>query len=714
MRKLTILLMFLRTFCHAAGSDWGTYLGSKTADHYSELKQITPENVNQLAVAWTYHSGGSATNNRSQIQCNPLVINGILYGTSADLQLFAVNATSGAEIWRFDPASVHGVTKTGVNRGLSWWSDGYSERLFYANDRFLHCIDPKTGIPVASFGEGGRVNLKADLGRDVSKLSQNLTSPGIVCGDLIVVGSRLGEGPAPAAPGHIRAYDVRTGRLAWRFHTIPQPGEFGHETWPPDAYRHIGGANVWAGFSLDEKRGIVFCPTGSAAFDFWGGNRVGDNLFANCLIALDVKTGERIWHQQLVRHDLWDRDLPAPPTLLTVRRNGRAIDAVAQVTKSGHVFVFERETGTPLFPLMEVHVPQSDLHGETAAATQRIPQKPEPFSRQIFSYNEITDLSAESHKQVLERFFKLRPHTLFAPPAREGTIIFPGFDGGAEWGGAAADPDGILYVNANEMAWVLTMVEAKRSTAADGSASGAAIYSQICAACHGQDRSGNAAQNVPSLAGLEQRMKRRDIMSLLQTGKGLMPSFGFLSEKQQEAVADFILGLDVPTPSPVSQEPRPPSGGDTVGLIPYSTTGYHRWLDPSGYPALKPPWGTLNAIDLNSGEYLWRSNLGEYPELTARGVPPTGTENYGGPVVTAGGLVFIAASRDEHLRAFDSRSGRELWRARLPAAGYATPATYAVAGRQYVVIACGGGKCGTKSGDAYVAFALPGDNGSPN
>ena len=691
----------------AADANWSAYLGDKASTHYSTLRQITPRNVAKLEVAWTYRAGGVDTNNRSQIQCNPLVIDGVLYGTSPDLQAFALDAATGRELWRFNPASIKGITKAGVNRGLVFWVDRKDRRIFYANDRYLHALDAATGQRVPSFGREGSIDLKADLGRDVSGLALQANTPGVLFGDLLIMGMRLGEGPAPAAPGHIRAYDVRSGKLVWRFNTIPLPGEVGYETWPPNAYTYIGGANVWAGFALDEKRGIVFCPTGSAAFDFWGGNRIGQNLFANCLIALDAKTGQRLWHQQLVRHDLWDRDLPAPPNLITVTHGGKKIDAVAQVTKSGHVFVFERETGKPLFPIREVPVPQSDLQGESTWPTQPLPTKPAPFARQVFSYDQITDISPESHRQVLERFTKLRPHTPFLPPSKEGSIILPGFDGGAEWGGAAVDPDGVLYVNANEMAWVLTMVETKRQ-GAEPLATGEAIYNQICAACHGIDRLGNKAQNVPSLVGVEQRLKPADVLALLKAGKGVMPSFGFLTERQHQLVVDLLLGT-ASSPLSANDPARKEElgGADVLGNIPYTMTGYNRWLDTNGYPAIKPPWGTLNAIDLNTGEYRWRVTLGEWPELTAKGIPPTGTENYGGPVVTAGGVVVIAASRDEHIRAFDRKTGKELWKAKLPAAGYATPATYSVNGRQYIVIACGGGKIGTKSGDAYVAFALP-------
>ncbi len=707
MKTILSVLLLLPWLAAAADSNWSTYLGDKASSHYSTLKQITPRNVAKLEVAWTYRAGGMDNNNRSQIQCNPLVIDGVLYGTTPDLQLFALDAATGRELWRFNPASVKGITKGGVNRGLVHWGTGAERRVLYGNDHFLHSIDASTGKRIPSFGDGGSIDLKRDLGRDVSGLALQSSTPGVIFGDLLIMGMRLGEGPAPAAPGHIRAYDVRSGKLVWRFNTIPHPGEPGYDTWPPNAYQYIGGVNVWTGFALDEKRGLVFCPTGSAAFDFWGGNRIGQNLFANCLIALDAKTGKRVWHQQLVHHDLWDRDLPAPPNLLTVMHGGKRIDAVAQVTKSGHVFVFHRETGDPLFPIREVPVPMSDLQGESAWPTQPLPSKPAPFSRQLFTYNDITDISPESHRQVLERFSKIRPHTPFLPPSREGSIIFPGFDGGAEWGGAATDPDGVLYVNGNEMPWVMTMVETK-SKGGEPLATGEAIFTQICAACHGLDRMGNKAQNVPPLTGVEQRLKKPDVLALLKTGKGVMPSFDFLTENQRQLVVDYLLGT-TPSTAPAHDAGRKEESGgvDVLGTIPYTMTGYHRWLDTNGYPAIKPPWGTLNAIDLNTGEYRWRVTLGEWPELTARGIPPTGTENYGGPVVTAGGLVFIAASRDEHLRAFDRKTGKELWKAKLPAAGYATPATYSVNGRQYVVIACGGGKIGTKSGDAYVAFALP-------
>jgi len=633
------------------------------------------------------------------------VVDGVLYGTSPQLKLLALNASTGEELWRFDPfAYEDNRSSVGLNRGVVYWSDGADERVLFTADHFLYAVSARTGLPVDSFGTRGRVDLKEGMGRDLSRLQVASNTPGAVYGDLLFMPLRVGEGPGPAAPGHVRAYDIRTGTIKWIFRTVPSPGEDGYETWPPDAWTHIGGANVWTGMAVDEERGLVFCPTGSAAFDFWGGNRIGANLFANCLIALDVHTGERVWHYQFVHHDLWDRDLPAPPNLLTVQHKGRTVDAVAQVTKSGHVFVFDRETGEPLFPIEEHAVPPSDLQGESAWATQPLPVKPAPFTRQVFTYDEITDITPESRRAALNRFAQVRPHAPFMPPSTEGTIIFPGFDGGAEWGGAAVDPDtGILYVNANEMPWILTMIETRRDEGLPV-VSGRQIYQQICAACHGLDRKGNAQGGYPTLIGIDEKLTKDHILALLETGRGVMPSVAFLSPQQKEVVVAYVLGDEEPT----GAEPQVDiTGGGAIGRMPYAHTGYIRWTDTNGYPAVKPPWGTLNAINLNTGDYEWTVPLGEIPALSARGIPVTGTEKYGGPIVTAGGLLFIAASRDETIRAFDKRTGAELWKAVLPAGGYATPATYEVDSKQFVVIACGGGKMGTKSGDAYVAFALP-------
>jgi quinoprotein glucose dehydrogenase len=701
----TLVVSCAASLSAADSRDWPVYLGDKANSHFSELSVIHTGNVQRLEIAWTYHSADARTD-WSQIQCNPLIIGGVLYGTSPGVNLFALDAATGRELWRFHPFAGGAGGNGGVNRGVAFWSDRNDRRVLFTAGSFLYAVDAASGKSIASFGSNGCVDLRNGLGRDASKLYVIATTPGIVYHDLLIQGTRVGEGPGPTAPGHIRAYNIRTGQLAWIFHTIPHPGEAGYETWPPDAWKFIGGGNCWAGMALDEKRGVVYVPTGSAAYDFWGGNRIGQNLFANCLLALEAATGRRLWHYQFVHHDLWDRDCPAPPNLLTVQHDGKPVAAVAEVCKSGRVFVFNRDTGEPLFPIEEQTVPASDLSGESTWPTQPLPVKPAPFTRQLFTADEITDLSPESHKAVLEKFVKLRPHTLFMPPSHEGTIIFPGLDGGAEWGGAAVDPTkGILYVNANEMPWILTMVDV-RPDARGAGASGPAIYAQICAVCHGPNRSGDPARAFPSLEKIGEKMKPPDIVQQINNGKGMMPSFAFLSQAQKESIARFLLGLAEPSTNRFGATEET-GANDVLGREPYSSTGYNRWFDSKGYPAVKPPWGTLNAIDLNTGDYVWRTTLGELPELTARGIPPTGTENYGGPVVTAGGLIFIAASKDEKIRAFDQQTGKVLWQAQLPAGGYATPATYMVNGRQYVVIACGGGKSGTKSGDAYVAFALP-------
>ncbi|MDQ8203798.1 PQQ-binding-like beta-propeller repeat protein [Pelagicoccus sp. SDUM812003] len=684
----------------AASADWKTYLGDAASSQFSTLDQITVRNVHQLELAWQWQGGADDPDGRSQIQCNPLVIEGALYGTDARLDLVAIDAATGQQLWRLDPyEGLDSNEGRGVNRGLAYWENGDEKRILFGVNRYLIAIDPGTGRRIADFGVDGRVDLKAELGRDVEGYQVQANTPGVVFENLIIMGMRVGEGPAPSAPGPIRAYDVRTGELVWKFNTIPRPGEFGYDTWPEDAYLKTGGANVWTGMSIDRERGMVFCPTGSAAFDFWGGDRLGQNLFANCLLALDARTGERIWHYQFVHHDIWDRDLPAPPNLFTMQRDGEVIPAVAQITKSGHVFVFHRETGEPLYPIEEIPVPWSDLAGEQAWPTQPLPTKPEPFARQVFSYDLITDVSPESHKEALDRFVTLKPHTPFMPPSQEGTIIFPGYDGGGEWGGAAVDPQGVIYINSNEMPWILTMVDTTKATG-----TGERIYMQNCAGCHGADRSGSPAQNIPALLNVGERLSPQDVSDRIELGKGVMPAFGFFADSDRDAIVDYLLTVD----SGDRHEIEATASSDEASQPrrPWTHTGYNRWFDSKGYPAVKPPWGTLNAIDLNTGEYLWKTTLGIVPELVEKGLPPTGTENYGGPVVTAGGLLFIGASKDEYFRAFDRATGEELWRYKLPAGGYSTPSTYEVDGRQYVVIACGGGKMGTKSGDYYLAFAL--------
>ncbi|GAC1476848.1 MAG: hypothetical protein NVS1B4_18460 [Gemmatimonadaceae bacterium] len=708
-----VLTVALTAACFAAGRpvsdpdrDWPVTGGDPGNSRYSPLRQIDRTNVGRLTVAWVYHTGDAALPNRSQIQATPIVIHGVLYATSPALKAFAVRADDGRELWHFDPYAGR-KPENSVNRGVAWWESGSDHRILYVAGSRLYALDAATGQPIPSFGTGGWVDLTLGLGRDSSGQSVVATSPGVIYGDLLIQGTRVGEGDG-SAPGHVRAYDVRTGRIRWTFHPIPQPGEPAYETWPPDAWKTVGGANAWAGMGVDVARGIVYVPTGSATPDFYGGARSGPNLYANTLLALDAATGKRIWHYQTIHHDLWDRDLPAPPNLLTVVRDGRPVDAVAQITKTGFVFLFDRTTGAPLFPVEERAVLPSDLPGEHAWPTQPFPLKPAPFARQTITEADLTILTPAAHDAVLQRYRTLRPGVLFTPPSLEGSIIFPGFDGGGEWGGAAVDRESaVLYVNGSDVPTIAAMAPDSGPTTAGGrgtiSASGEGVYAAACVGCHRPDRRGDG-DRIPSLVDVGSRLSPAQILEVINRGRGFMPPFYGLSEANKDAVIAYLRG-GVATTS--AADVKAPAGAAPTERSPFRFQGYERWRDPSGYPAVKPPWGTLNAIDLNTGDYLWKITLGEMAELTARGIPPTGTPQYGGPIVTAGGLIFIGATLDEKFRAFDKRTGKLLWETALPAAGYATPSTYSVGGRQYVVIAAGGGKLGTKSADTYVAYALP-------
>jgi quinoprotein glucose dehydrogenase len=678
---------------------WNMYRGDAASTAFSSLDQITRDNVHHLEVAWTYHTGDADSGNRSTIQCNPIIANGMLYITTPKLKLIALDPGSGKVRWKFDPFDK--LEASGVNRGVTYWADGVDKRLLISAGPYLYAVSADSGKVVESFGSSGKIDLRQGLGRDPEKLAVTSTSPGIIFKDIIIQGSSVGEG-YDGAPGFIRAYDVRTGKTVWTFHTIPQPGEPGWYTWPKNAYKEVGGVNCWAGMALDIERGIVFIPTGSPAFDFYGGNRKGKNLYANCLLAIEAATGKLRWHYQLVHHDLWDYDLPAPPNLVTVTHDGKRIDAVAQVTKMGMVFLFHRETGEPLFPIEERPVPKSDLLGEEVWSTQPFPVKPIPFARQTFTHEDITDISPGARHYISEQIKEYRMGSIFTPPRVEGVIQFPGTRGGAEWGGASVDPKGILYVNANEVPMAIKMKELEVAVKGELLAdAGRRLYTlNNCTMCHGVDRAGISP--FPSLQLISKRRSEKQVEQLLTSGKGQMPPYPNLTAADRNALIAFL--FDKKGAASI------PSGEKTDSAEKkhkYVHSGWNPLMDQDGHPGLKPPWGTLNAIDLNKGEILWRVPLGEYPDLVLKGVPPTGTPNMGGPVVTAGGLIFIAATRDEKFRAFDTASGKVLWEYQLPAGGYATPAVFEFNGRQYVVIAAGGGgKVGSKSGDTYVAFKL--------
>ena len=675
--------------------DWAVYGGTPENNHFSPLKQINRSNVKQLTVAWTFD-----TEEEGGLQTSPIVVDGVLYGLTPSQKVFALNAATGKLLWKFDS----GIKGTQPDRGLAYWSDNKEHRVLVAVMNFVYALDAATGRPISSFGKDGRIDLREDLGRDPAAESIYMTSPAVIYKDLMIVGGRESE-TLPASPGDVRAYDVRSGKLRWSFHTIPHPGEFGNDTWPKEAWKTSGAANNWAGMTVDTQRGIVYVPTGSAAFDFYGADRVGDDLFANCLIALNAATGERLWHFQGVKHDLWDRDFPAPPVLLTVERDGKKVDAVAQTTKQGFVFLFDRTNGKPLFPIERREYPASDVPGEVAAQQQCLPAKPAPFARQLLTESLLSERTPEVHQWALEKFRSFRSEGQFVPfSVGKDTVIFPGFDGGAEWGGAAADPEtGILYVNANDVAWTGALAENTLEN------SPKAVYLSQCAVCHGEKMAGSPPA-IPSLVGVRGRMSAADVAATIRNGKGRMPGFANLENDSEQwyGLLSYVMsgGKDGGTRENGAKEVA--SSGPASPAMKYHFTGYHKFLDPEGYPAVAPPWGTLNAINLNTGEYVWKIPLGEYPDLAARGQKSTGTENYGGPVVTAGGLLFIGATNfDKKFRAFDKTTGALLWETTLPFAGNATPATYEVDGRQFVVIGAGGGKDPkSKSGGVYVAFAL--------
>jgi len=690
-RPALALILFLAASAAAQSTGWTAYNGGVNGDHYSPLRQINRANVAQLREVWRYNTGSIG-----DIETNPLIIGHTLYGVAPNGSVFALDAATGRPLWTFNPV----IRSNQPSRGLSYWTDGLHARLFAGVLQYLYALNPATGRPIRTFGDDGRIDLRQGLRRNYRRQSFALTSPGLIYQNLIIVGGRVPE-THPALPGDIRAFDVRTGALRWTFHTIPHPGEPGYDTWPPDAWKTAGSANNWAGMSLDADRGILYVPTGSAVFDFYGADRLGNDLFADCLLALDARTGRRLWSFQGVHHDIWDRDFPAPPALLTVLRGGRLIPAVAQTTKQGFVFLFNRLTGAPLFPIEERPFPASDVPGERASPTQPIPLAPAPFARQQLTAADLTRRTPSAHAWALNEFRTFRGGLLFVPFAvGRQTLIFPGFDGGAEWGGPAVDPrTGVLYVNANQMAWTGGLV-----ALASHPTPGAALYTQQCALCHGADRAGNPPA-FPSLLGVTLRLSSAQVAQILARGRGRMPAFPAIGPAQLAQLLDYLRTGRAAVPATL-RSPSAMPGGPGVR---YAFTGYRKFLDPDGYPAIAPPWGTLSAIDLNTGHYLWNIPLGDYPRLAAHGLADTGSENYGGPIVTAGGLIFIGATVfDRKFRAFDASTGRLLWQTTLPFAGIATPATYSIDGKQYVVIAASGGRAPhSPVGGSYIAFALP-------
>lgn len=677
---------------------WRIYKADAGSTSYSSLDQINRENVTSLEIAWSFRPDDAPEGSRyGKYECNPIVIDSILYATSPRHWVYAVDARNGKKIWSFDPFD--GDRGGGVNRGVTYWEQGTDRRILFTASNFLYALDALSGLPVREFGEGGRVNLNEGLGVDPDSVWVIPTSPGIVYEDLLILGGEVSE-LYDAAPGHVRAFNIKTGALVWTFHTIPWPGEPGYETWPPDAWKYAGGANNWGGMSLDVKRGIVFAPLGSPTYDFYGANRKGKNLYGNSVVALDAASGKLVWHFQTIHHDLWDYDLPAPPNLVTVERVGQKVDAIALPSKIGFLYVLNRETGEPLFPIEERSVPASNIPGEEAWPTQPFPLMPEPYVRQKMTLSDINDSSPELRDSIISRFSKLRNEGLFTPPDAKGTLMLPGTRGGSEWGGAAFDPStGLLYLNANESPEISKVLKVRKRASDDISLydQGMTFYGRYCATCHGTDRAG--LEPNPSLLGIQKRMSKEAVLDKIRVGGGRMPGFSSLLEGNEEAIIAYLFDLH----SQASQPAKSLEEDTTTQYL--NVTAYGHFSGPGRRPAIKPPWGTLNAIDLNTGKYRWKITLGNDPELQQQGEPITGTENYGGPAITAGGLLFIGATRDGKFRAFDKDSGELLWETTLPGPGYASPATFICEGKQYIVISVSGAK--EDPGGSIVAFALP-------
>ncbi|MCB0629649.1 MAG: pyrroloquinoline quinone-dependent dehydrogenase [Saprospiraceae bacterium] len=679
---------------------WPVYKSDPESTSYSPLDQINRSNVVQLEVAWTYqHDDVPTGTHYGKYECNPIIVDDVLYATSSRSWLYAIDACTGEKRWAFDPFD--GERGGGMKRGVTYWRSGSDGRILFTAGHYLFAVDAQTGRPIPTFGTDGRINLNEDLGVDPDSVWVIPTSPGIIYEDLLILGSEVSESYG-AAPGHIRAYQVQTGNLVWIFHTIPQPGEPGYETWPPDAWKYAGGANNWGGMSLDEERGIVYAPLGSPTYDFYGADRAGQNLYGNSLVALDARTGALRWHFQTVHHDLWDYDLPAPPTLVTVERNGRKIDAVSLTSKIGFLYLFDRETGEPLFPIEEQPVPPSGVAGEQAWPTQPFPLRPAPYARQDMTSEDVTNISEEARDAVRSRLQELRFEGLFTPPDPRGTLMIPGTRGGSEWGGSAYDPNsGLLIFNANESPEIMTLQTQGPETQIRGQslyARGERYYLNYCAICHGGDRRGQLPAN-PALLGLATRLTPKETISKIRSGTGRMPSFDHLNQEQEEAIIAFLFDLKdkKAAPTRMTEKEAPPSYRNI--------TAYSFFRDPEGNPAVAPPWGTLNALNISTGEYAWQIPLGNHPQWQTAGAPETGMENWGGPMLTAGGLVFIAATKDKKLRAFDKDTGARLWETTLPGPGYATPSTYTCHGRQFVVISVTGDEAAP--GGSIVAFALP-------
>jgi quinoprotein glucose dehydrogenase len=695
---------------------WSTYLGSPDSAHYSALTQINKSNVHQLEVAWSYDT----ESNRSY-EFSPIVVGRTMYVLAKHTSVVALDATTGKELWTYHSKYAPTIE---MHRGINFWQskDGSEQRLLIPIANHLEAIDARTGQLITSFGDNGRVDLREGLGRDPGTIHQiQSATPGRVFEDLLILGSTTGE-EYESPPGDIRAYDVRTGKMAWIFHTVPHPGEFGYDTWPKDAWKYEGGTNCWGEMSLDKTRGIVYIPTGAPTYDFYGADRPGNNLFADSLLALDARTGRLVWYYQLVHHDLWDYDSTAAPQLLTVEHNGEQVPVVAEATKNGFVYVFNRVTGKPIWPIEERPVPKSNMPGEVTSPTQPFPTKPLPFASQSFTLADLNPglLTPEEHARWEKTLKNAVNQGLFTPPELTDTVEMPGNHGGANWGMTAVNPtDGTLFVMSmnipaflkNEHRLPPNLWEIPMDVPPPQQ--GKAIYHLYCERCHGPDRAGSPP-SIPSLVNAPAVYGEDTIKTVVRNGIQEMPAFGDLSDLH---IKNLMLYLANPAsaPAPIGEHAPPPA----TAANPTAPIRY--W---SGYnlqtAIIKPPFSTITAYDLNQGNIKWQIPVGDAPPALQAGMKGTGVMMpRNGPVVTAGGLIFIATKFEGKLHAYDQQTGKEVWSIDLPAAAEGVPAVYQVDGREFIVICATTGKQTAIPRDgpsqptegpvhrSYLAFALP-------
>jgi len=654
---------------------WTVSHGDPFADRYSALAQIDRGNVGQLREAWTYHSRDGMGN----IQANPIIVDGVMFAPTPGRAIVAIDASKGAELWRFQLEAVERprMQDSPARRGLVYWAGNgdHPARIVFSSGDWVYALDPKTGRPMADFGVDGR-----------APLPTGGTAVGVIWGNTYIVPGLLGD---------IFGYDIGTGSSLWRFHTIPLGDEAGADTWKGAGYNN--GAHCWGGLALDPERGIVYAAVGNATPDFVGVDRLGDNLYSDCIVALDAKSGKLRWYFQNVRHDIWDLDCPAPPVLMSITREGRKIDVVVGLSKLGDTLVLDRVSGKPIFPFRLRRAPTSTLPGEVTAPYQPDPELPEMIAAEDFRLDQVTNRTPEARNFVMNQL-RHATYGWFEPASEGRPLFYAGSRGGAEWTGACVDvPAGRIYLNSNHLIGMFTVYrndERERDPLLPPS-KGELLFQQMCAGCHGPKRQGIGM--VPSLIGLRHRLTDDEVTALLKTGRAQMPPAPPMTDAQRQDLLDFLMRRNQPAP------PHAATGGPV-----YFADGWNFPRDQDGYPGCNPPWGLLNCIDLNTGKIVWRVPLGNYEKLSKEGQPETGTENFGGPTVTAGGLVFCSGTKDSMIRAFDKDTGKVLWSAKLPWTGSAPPSVYQANGREYVVIsATGGGKIETPTGDAYVAFALP-------